>query len=99
MAESFDRTKEAERLAAMGQLAAALAHEIRNPLASLEGSLPILLEGIPEADPRQEFAVIVRRELQRLEELSSEFLEYARPPEPRLAEDDLNAWWLAWCSS
>jgi signal transduction histidine kinase len=88
---SFERTKEAERLAAMGQLSAALAHEIRNPLASLEGSLPILLEGMPADDPRQEFAAIVRRELQRLEELTSEFLEYARPPQPSWAEDDLNA--------
>lgn len=88
---SFERTREAERLAAMGQLSASLAHEVRNPLGSLQGSLPILLEAIPEDDPRQEFAAIVRKELQRLEELTGEFLEYARPPEPSWAEDDLNA--------
>jgi signal transduction histidine kinase len=46
---------------------------------------------MPADDPRQEFAAIVRRELQRLEELTSEFLEYARPPQPSWAEDDLNA--------
>jgi len=89
LAESFERTKEAERLAAMGQLSASLAHEIRNPLASIKGSLPILLEGIDAADPRREFAGICEKELGRLEELTGQFLEYARPPRPHLALDEL----------
>jgi signal transduction histidine kinase len=90
LAASFDRTKEAERLAAMGQLSAALAHEIRNPLASLRGSLPIVLEAVPADDARREFADIARREIQRLEELTTQILEYARPPQPRWALDSLN---------
>jgi two-component system sensor histidine kinase HydH len=90
LAASFERTKEAERLAAMGQLSAALAHEIRNPLASLQGSLPILLEAVPPDDARREFAVIARREIQRLEELTTQILEYARPSPPRWALDSLN---------
>jgi len=90
LAESFERTKEAERLAAMGQLSASLAHEIRNPLSSLKGSMPILLRGIEKDDPRQEFAEIVEKELNRLEDLTGEFLEYARPPLPRLADDELS---------
>jgi signal transduction histidine kinase len=91
LAASFDRTKEAERLAAMGQLSASLAHEIRNPLASLKGSLPILTRDINEGDPRQEFVEIVQKELQRLEELTGQFLNYAKPPSPSWAQDDLNA--------
>jgi signal transduction histidine kinase len=89
--ESFERAKAAERLAAMGQLSASLAHEIRNPLASLKGSLPILLEGIEPDDPRGDFADIVRREIARLEELTGSFLEYARPPRPSFAPDDIDA--------
>lgn len=91
LAASFERTKEAERLAAMGQLSASLAHEIRNPLASLKGSMPILTESIPSDDSRQEFVQIVEKEIQRLEGLTGQFLNYAKPPSPAWAEDDLNA--------
>lgn len=91
LAASFERTKEAERLAAMGQLSASLAHEIRNPLASLKGSLPIITEGIAEDDSRQEFVQIVEKEIQRLEGLTGQFLNYARPPSPAWAKDDLDA--------
>jgi len=91
LAASFERTKEAERLAAMGQLSASLAHEIRNPLASLKGSMPILTEGIPSEDSRQEFVQIVEKEIQRLEGLTGQFLNYAKPPSPAWAEDDLDA--------
>jgi signal transduction histidine kinase len=91
LAASFERTKEAERLAAMGQLSASLAHEIRNPLASLKGSIPILTEGIPEDDSRQEFVNIVEKEIQRLEGLTGQFLNYAKPPSPAWAKDDLDA--------
>lgn len=88
---SFERAKAAERLAAMGQLSASLAHEIRNPLASLKGSLPVLLEGVGPDDPRHDFADIARREIARLEELTGSFLEYARPPKPSMAPDDVDA--------
>lgn len=91
LADSFERMRGAERLAAMGQLSAALAHEIRNPLASIGGSLPILMEGIGPDDPRAEFGAIVRKELQRLDDLTSEFLAYARPPRPRWSEEELNS--------
>jgi signal transduction histidine kinase len=91
LAASFERTKEAERLAAMGQLSASLAHEIRNPLASLKGSLPIITEGIPQDDSRQEFVQIVEKEIRRLEGLTGQFLNYAKPPSPAWAKDDLDA--------
>jgi two-component system, NtrC family, sensor histidine kinase HydH len=90
LSESFERAREAERLAAMGQLSAALSHEIRNPLASIKGSLPILLEAVPEDDSRREFVDVVRKEITRLEDLTTQFLEYARPPHPTWVADSLN---------
>lgn len=90
LADSFERGKQAERLAAVGRLAAELAHEIRHPVASLEGSLPILLEGVPDDDPRQEFAGICRQELTRLESLTSQVLDYARPGRAEVVAMDPN---------
>lgn len=69
-----------ERLAGVGKLAAGLAHEIRNPLASLSGSIQLLQEESP--GPLHGIAL---REVRRLNELVDEFLDTARPPriEPR----------------
>jgi two-component system sensor histidine kinase PilS (NtrC family) len=69
----------ADRLAAVGRLAAGLAHEIRNPLASLSGSVEVLREA---AEPDPEGAAlfeIVLRETRRLNRLVTNFLHYARP--------------------
>ncbi len=63
-----------ERLAAVGRLAAGLAHEIRNPLASLSGSVQLLRD-----EARSPLHDIVLREVQRLNELVDEFLDSARP--------------------
>jgi two-component system sensor histidine kinase PilS (NtrC family) len=71
--------KRSERLAAVGELAAAIAHEIRNPLASISGSVEMLeamgdLEGEDQALMR-----IVVREVDRLDSLITSFLDYSRP--------------------
>lgn len=74
-----ENLRRADRLAAVGRLAAGLAHEIRNPLASLSGSVEVLREG---AAPDPEGAAlfdIVLRETQRLNRLVTNFLHYARP--------------------
>jgi two-component system sensor histidine kinase PilS (NtrC family) len=77
-----------ERLAGIGQLAADLAHEIRNPLAAISGSIQIL-EGSAsgdESDESQRLMNIVVRETDRLNALITDFLHFARPapakPEP-----------------
>ncbi len=68
-----------ERLSAVGQLAAGLAHEIRNPLASLSGAIELLGRDLPPADPgSRRLLRIVRRETERLNRLVSSFLSYAR---------------------
>lgn len=77
--------RRSQRLAAVGQLAAGLAHEIRNPLASLSGAIELLARDLPDLDENALRLVrIVGRETQRLDRLVSAFLDYARPgPGPR----------------
>jgi len=74
-----EQLRRSERLSAVGQLAAGLAHEIRNPLASLSGAIELLAGDLPAEDTssRRLFR-IVERETQRLDRLVSEFLSYAR---------------------
>lgn len=74
--------KKADRLAALGELSARMAHEIRNPLAALCGSVQLLSSAadIQEYDAR--LLAIVTREAERLDALISEFLMYARPATP-----------------
>jgi two-component system sensor histidine kinase PilS (NtrC family) len=83
------QVQRAERLAAVGQMAAGVAHEIRNPLASISGSIE-LLRGTPTIDPESGALMeIVLREVDRLNGLITELLEYARPRERVLTPIDL----------
>ena len=73
------QARRSEHLAAIGQLSAAIAHEIRNPLASISGSVEMLqLLGEPGEDERLLMEIIVR-EVSRLNTLITQFLEYSRP--------------------
>jgi signal transduction histidine kinase len=87
--ESGEQLRRAERLSALGEIAAGLAHELRNPLAGIKGALEIVSARAPVATPEAEFSGIATRELQRLEGLVQEFLDYARPKPPRLRPADL----------
>jgi two-component system sensor histidine kinase PilS (NtrC family) len=75
------RVRQADRLASLGRLAANIAHEIRNPLASLTGAVEALA-GSPSPDQRERLAQIVARESARLNSIITTFLEYARPAPP-----------------
>jgi two-component system sensor histidine kinase PilS (NtrC family) len=74
-----------ERLAAVGTLSASIAHEIRNPLAAISGSIQMLQKSSLDADsePRRLMDIAVR-EVDRLNQLITDFLEYARPAPLRL---------------
>jgi len=68
-----------QRLAAVGEMAAGIAHEIRNPLASMSGSIQILRQELPLTDEQSQLMDIVLRESDRLNETIRSFLSYARP--------------------
>ena len=72
------RLVEERRLASLGQMSAVLAHEIRNPLASLKGNAQMLARGLPEGDRGRARADRVVAEAVRLEALTTDLLEFAR---------------------
>ena len=76
--------RQKEKLAAVGQLAAGIAHEIRNPLASISGSIQMMSAAAETNDDNKKLMRIVLREIDRLNDLISEFLTYVRP------EDQVN---------
>jgi two-component system sensor histidine kinase HydH len=81
--ESFEQVKRAERMSALGQLSAGLAHEIRNPLASLAGAAGLLKRSSLSEARRTECVEIIDNECQRLNRLLTQFLDFARPRRPR----------------
>ena len=87
---SFEALEEQKRLAALGEMSAGLAHEIRNPLAGLKGAAQVL-EGEQLSGDSQEMLQVIIDECERLDVVVSQFLDYARPFELRTAEQPLNA--------
>jgi signal transduction histidine kinase len=85
----YERMKERDRLAALGQMAAGLAHEIRNPLGSIKGAAQFLQPAVASphsggpppahAGDTKEFLDIIVEEVNRLNKIVSQFLDYARP--------------------
>ena len=75
----------AESLAAMGELAAGLAHEIRNPLAGIRGAVQVIEESLPLDDSRREVIGEIKRQVARMDGTLTDLLSFARPrpPEPR----------------
>jgi two-component system sensor histidine kinase PilS (NtrC family) len=82
--EMENRLKRADKLAAVGRMASGLAHEIRNPLASISGSVQLLMEGRKFTEEERNLMRIVVREADRLSTLLTDFLHYARPASPRM---------------
>jgi signal transduction histidine kinase len=84
------RLTEAQRLAAAGELAASVAHEIRNPLAAIVNATTLLAaEETLTADERSATLAAVKTEARRLNRILSDFLLFARPSAPRLATGDV----------
>ncbi len=75
-----EHVKRVEKMAVVGEMAAGLAHEIKNPLASLTGSVQILREEMDYDPVRDKLMKIVLREADRLSTLVADFLMFARPP-------------------
>ncbi len=78
-----------QRLAAVGEMAAGIAHEIRNPLASMSGSIQILRQELPLSAEQEQLMDIVLRESERLNTTIRSFLAYARPQRFQITKFDL----------
>jgi two-component system sensor histidine kinase PilS (NtrC family) len=78
-----------QRLAAVGEMAAGIAHEIRNPLASMSGSIQILRQELPLSIEQEQLMDIVLRESERLNTTIRSFLAYARPQRFAIARFDI----------
>jgi PAS domain S-box-containing protein len=91
-----------ERLAALGQMAATVAHELRNPLMSIRLGVEYLLNDVTETDPRRQGAVLMQANMDRIDRIVEDILFISRAPQPTLTpdllqlviEDELNRWEL-----
>jgi signal transduction histidine kinase len=81
--ETFDQLRHSDRLASLGRLSAGIAHEIRNPLGSIQGAVEILGQDLSAGDPKAEFVQIARQEVSRLEKLTGEILQFSKPAPPK----------------
>lgn len=92
--QQYRRMQERDRLAALGQMAAGLAHEVKNPLGAIKGAAQLLNEpeGGGDADPNaREFLGIILEEVDRLDRVVGSVLDYARPSKGNPGAVDVNA--------
>lgn len=75
--KTFERIRARDRMASLGEMATGLAHELRNPLATIRGALAVLAD--PGAEAREEFHEVVLQEIERVDRVVGTFLDYARP--------------------
>lgn len=87
--ELREKMSQAEQLAAVGRFSAGLAHEIRNPLASLSGSIQMLTKGLDLENYHRKLMEIVIRETDRLNRILTDFLNYSQPRKNRKTLVDL----------
>ncbi|MBZ5541302.1 MAG: HAMP domain-containing protein [Acidobacteriia bacterium] len=81
----------AEHLATIGELAAGLAHEIRNPLAGIAGVIEVIGKDLPPNSPSREVLADVHAEIRQIQGILNDLLIYARPRPPQFHSADLNA--------
>lgn len=91
MVEAEARAQRSEALARLGALSAAVAHELRNPLAGISGALQILNRSLPAGDDRVAIMGQIINQVRRLDALVSDLLAFARPRQPTVQTVDLGA--------
>ena len=89
-AEARVQLERSQRLSLLGKIAAGVAHEIKNPLASIKGAVEILGDEDSPAASRKEFRDIVVKEVRRIDTSVSDFLTFARPGETRFVQCDIS---------
>jgi two-component system sensor histidine kinase HydH len=87
--EAEEAAMRADRLAALGQLSAGLAHELRNPLGTIRASSEMLSRNLSESEVSREVAGFISTEVDRCNSLITRFLQFARPLAARLETADL----------
>ena len=88
--QTFEQLLRADRLISLGELSAAIVHEVRNPLGAIKGAVEIMEDGLSPNSSRREFAAIAKREIERHDRLVEEFLRFARSPKPVVERTDLH---------
>lgn len=91
-AEQYHRemVRRADRMASIGELASGMSHEIRNPLAGIQGAIQILADGFPKDDERRQVTDEIQKQIYKLERLVKDLLNYAKPVPPNYVPTDVN---------
>lgn len=91
LVEAEEQLHASQKLSALGQLSASLAHEVKNPLAAIRGAVEILADEFPEDHPKHEFGEILLKETSRLSSTVDEVLLYSKQKQPSLRPPQLEA--------
>jgi signal transduction histidine kinase len=86
----YEQMKRADRLASIGEMAAGIAHEIKNPLAGIAGVIQVLKKDLPPGEPKRAVLDEVLSQVERMDKAVRNLLSFARPPEPKLTMVDVN---------
>lgn len=87
----YQQMERAERLASVGEMAAGLAHEIKNPLAGIGGAIDVLADDYADDDPRREVMFEIQKQVKRLNKTVNDLLYFGKPGEPEFAYIDINS--------
>ena len=86
----YEQMKRADRLASIGEMAAGIAHEIKNPLAGIAGVIQVLKKDQAVGDPKRVVLEEVLSQVERMDKAVRNLLSFARPPEPKMTLVDIN---------
>jgi len=87
----FNQMERADRLASIGEMAAGIAHEIKNPLTGIASAITIINDDYPSSDPRKEILGEVLEQVKRLDKAVNDLLFFGKPTQPEPTCTDLNA--------
>jgi two-component system NtrC family sensor kinase len=86
----YEQMTRADRLASIGEMAAGIAHEIKNPLAGIAGVIQVLKKDLPAGDQKKMVLDEVLSQVERMDKAVRNLLAFARPPEPKMTQVDIN---------
>lgn len=87
----YQQMERVDRLASVGEMAAGLAHEIKNPLAGISGAINVLSDDYDQEDPRREVMQQIQNQIARLDKTVNDLLYFGKPGKPEFAFADINA--------